>query len=241
VFRHDEQFVVDSLIDFLGGPECATAWQGEDPPDAYVKVGGQVCALEITRLSPVSFGRDGSVQNRMTQDSFAEGLCNELDRKLEALVPEDRVVLLTLHVPVVNARRFKKDLGQVVRAVLRSCPEVGASSTYQVAGDEVSVDILPERMFPHKKIVGVVVNKHANANILANAKVILCDRLAVKRKKCRNVKAAGPKWLALLNDYWLADWETYTAALASCAASRDFAKIYLVLHSGYVHEIFSSD
>jgi len=240
-FRPDEQFVVDSLIDFLGGPDCVTAWQGEDPPDAYLKVGTQIAALEVTRLSPVSFSYDGSVENRTTQDSFAEELCDELDRKLGALVPKDRVICLTLHVPVVNARRFKKEANRMVQAVLAPCPEVGANSTHQVAGDEVSVDILRERKFSHKKIIGVVVNKHANADILANAKVILCGRLAAKREKCRNVKAADSKWLALLNDYWLADWRTYTAALAAYEASHGFARIYIVLHSGYVHEIFPCD
>ena len=37
--RRDEEFVGHALVEFFGGPSCASASDGEDPPDLYLAIG----------------------------------------------------------------------------------------------------------------------------------------------------------------------------------------------------------
>lgn len=51
--KPDEEFVKKCLVKALG---ASKAYEGEDPPDIYLEFNGEKIAVEITRLSPVSFG-----------------------------------------------------------------------------------------------------------------------------------------------------------------------------------------
>lgn len=59
-------------------------------------------------------------------------------------------------------------------------------------------------------------------------------KIAVKTTKCSSLPFVGPKWLALLNDYWLADNDTYQQAFDSFSVDHPFQKIVLVSGNGSV-------
>lgn len=69
--KPDEKFVKKCMAKSLSATK---AWEGEDPPDIYLEINGEKIAVEITRLSPVSFGEDGTIQNRHSQDYFGLNL-----------------------------------------------------------------------------------------------------------------------------------------------------------------------
>ena len=77
--KPDEEFVKDCLVKTLSATK---AWEGEDPPDIYLEVNGKQIPVEITRLSPVSFGENGTIENRHSQDYFGLNLCNHLNSSL---------------------------------------------------------------------------------------------------------------------------------------------------------------
>jgi hypothetical protein len=60
------------------------------------------------------------------------------------------------------------------------------------------------------------------------------DRIRIKAQKCVALKFSGPIWLALLNDYFLAEPETYVHALKSIAVTHPFEKVLLVSGGGAV-------
>jgi hypothetical protein len=66
--RRDEEFVGLALVEFLGGPSCASASDGEDPPDLYLTIGASHVGVEVTRLSQFTFEHGGILGNRTTQD-----------------------------------------------------------------------------------------------------------------------------------------------------------------------------
>ena len=169
--KPDEKFIKNCLLNHFG--TTATAWEGEDPPDIYMKVEGKTIAVEITRLSPVSFDQDGVVQNRKTQDYFGMNLCDDLDSKLKRDIPPEVDILLTLYVPVENTRKYKKVLHACLKETIAKGIKTGDRTEFNIAGAKVKISVIPNRNHSQKKIVGLIVNDNSSAHIQGNAEVIL--------------------------------------------------------------------
>jgi hypothetical protein len=234
--KPDEVFVKDCLIDFFS-PEKVIAQEGENPPDIYLNIKGRKIAVEITRLSPISFDQNGEMQNRNTQDYFGINLCDEINSKLKNRVPSEIDIVLTLHLPVDNPRKYKGELIKNVEEILDKNTKVGDRYKIDIIGSKLEVNIVSNRHYSQKKIVGIIVNDNSNAHLLSNAEAILTDRILDKVKKCKNIKHKGPKWLALFNDYWLADHETYSQAINNISIKHDFEKMFVISDQGIVKEI----
>ena len=86
--------------------------------------------------------------------------------------------------------------------------------------------------------MSIIVNENSRADILNNAQAILSDRILDKVDKCKDIKHKGQLWLALFNDYWLADYETYANALATIDIDHYFKRIYVIMDTGTVHQIY---
>jgi hypothetical protein len=155
-------------------------------------------------------------------------LCDELDSKLKRDIPPEVDILLTLYVPVENARMYKKQLHSYLKKTIGEGVRIGDRAEFNIANAKVKISIIPNREQSQKKIVGLIINDNSNAHILSNAEVILAGRILDKVEKCRNIKHQGAKWLALFNDYWLADDETYAMALSNICVQHDFRKILVI-------------
>jgi hypothetical protein len=233
--RGEEAFVCRALVDFLGGPSVASGSDGDDPPDFYLTIGGLRVGVEVTRLSQFTFEPDGTLGNRATQDSFGIRLIEDLNTKLGPLLPENVSLLIGLHVPVPRAARFRKEVTDWVTQLL-AAPTPATKYKRNLEGSNVSVSVIPERL-SGKKIVGFVVNKHSSADILLNARLVLEERIQTKSKLCKSLAATGPIWLAVLNDYWLADTDTYAAAYRQLKIRHCFERLFLVSEDGAVSEL----
>jgi hypothetical protein len=75
--REDEEFVIKAVADRFDAEWRA----GEDPPDAYLTIGAQAIAVEISRLTQHVMGDDGP-RPRLSDDvptiSLADALNDEL-------------------------------------------------------------------------------------------------------------------------------------------------------------------
>ena len=76
------------------------------------------------------------------------------------------------------------------------------------------------------------------ARILSNVTQILEDRIVTKAKKCDHLRGSAPIWLALFNDYWLTEADTYRLALSRMALEHPFQKILLVNGDKSVDPLF---
>ena len=230
--RPEEAFVRDCLVKFLGESVCV-AREGEDPPDLYLSMGGTEHAVEVSRLSPVTFRPTGRIGNRVSEDSFGIFLCESLNKRLGPNIPDGHSLLLNVRLPVKDATRFRAALDKLLREVVLSTGPVSGERDYPVMEATVGVTWIPQRP-SGKGVVGIVQNRHANADILLNATVILHDRLLEKEERCARIDPRFPRWLALFNDYWLANAETYVHAYAKCHDGHSFQRIYVVSDTGDV-------
>lgn len=231
--RRDEALVGRALVEFFGGPSCASASDGEDPPDLYLTVGASRVGVEVTQLSQFTFEPDGNLGNRATQDFFGLRLLDEINAKIGPSLPDDVSLLVGLWVPVSNAARFRKGLTDWVREV-GSAPATGLEQEREIEGSKTSVSVIPERP-SGKKIVGFVVNTNSSADISLNARLVLEERIRRKSEICASL--LKPIWLAVLNDYWLADAETYAVAGRQLKLAHCFERIFLVSDEGAVSEL----
>jgi hypothetical protein len=231
--RPDEAFVARSLVQFLGGPSAVSATDGEDPPDLYLSLAANRVGVEVTRLSQFTFDPNGTFGNRATEDTFGVRVLDDLDAKLGPSLPGDVSLLLGIEVPVLNAARFRKFLTAWVREVA-TAPVPGTLHERDIDGSNTSISVIPERP-TGKRIAGFVVNKNSSADILLNARLILEDRIQTKSTRCSGL--TKPLWLALLNDYWLADGDSYDVASRQLKLSHCFDRILIVSDHGVVSEL----
>jgi len=231
-----EEFVKDCLVKHFG-PNISKAQEGEDPPDIYLTINNKKIAVEITRLTPISFNQNGVTQNRYTQDCFADNLIKEFDSKLKDRIPLGIDISLTFSVPVTNPRKYKKILFKYLTKKLEEGVTVGEVAEVELSGSKVRVSFIPHMDQSLKKIVGIIENKGSNPDVLKNAKVILEERILDKVEKCERIQSQGLKWLALFNDYWPANYNTYARALSNISVKHDFESIFIISDEGQVNRI----
>lgn len=233
--RPEERFVLNQIIESLGGGENIESTEGENPPDAYIKVGGTTNLLEITQLSQFVLNKDGTMQTRLTQDMFGLRLLDELDRDLGQSLPQEKGLLLHLELPVERPSKFKTLLRQTLRELISKNELPKNEKSLKIDGATVRIVTIPCASTEQNRIIGILESKNSSADILANAKIILEDRLNIKEEICATLRFSGPKWLGLLNQYWLADVETYRLALKKTKVNHQFERIFFVQDTGEVH------
>jgi len=231
--RPDEAFVARALVEFLGGPSTVSASDGEDPPDFYLTFSSSRVAVEVTRLSQFSFEPDGTLVERATQDFFGLRLLEQLNAKIGSFLPDDISLLVGVEVPVPNAARFRKNLTEWV-AEVAAAPVLGSKHEREIDGSKTTISVISDRP-TGKKIAGFVVNKNSSANILLNARLVLEDRIRTKNDICASL--FKPIWLAVLNDYWLADAVSFEAACSQLKLAHCFERVLLVSDNGAINEL----
>lgn len=231
--RPDEEFVSSALVAFFGGQSIVSASDGEDPPDLYLTFSESRVGVEVTRLSQFTFESDGTLGNRATQDSFGMRLLENLNATVGPTLPSNISLLVGVKMPVPNAAKFKKKLATWVSQIATE-PVLGEQHETMIEDSRVTVAVVSERT-TGKKVVGFVASSNSSADILANATLVLEDRIRTKSDLC--ARLVKPVWLALLNDYWLADADTYALAARQIATEHCFERIFLVLENATVTEI----
>lgn len=234
----DEAFVVDRLIAHYSAFGLTSSRKGEDPPDAYLIVGDTTAAVEITRLSPIVVTSNDKIENRVTQDVFGVRLLDELDQQFRELLT-DRAMMLHIRPPVKRPKKFKAGLIDLIRNFVDGAEIPSEWKEYEVDGEKIEITLNAPCSPDRKKVTGIVNNQYARPNISQNAELILENRIKVKSGICSNIRWSGPKWLALLNTYCLADERTYKSAIEKIKIPHEFSKIILVSETGSVIELWT--
>jgi hypothetical protein len=233
IMRPDEEFAARSLVKYLGGPSAVSIEPGENPPDFYLRLGSDRVGVEVTRLSQFACDPNGTRHDRNTQDAFGLRLLNELDTNLGRLVPSNVSLFVAVRLPVGNGARFRRSLTNWLCEII-SAPQFGAHERY-IEGSKITVSVTARREIA-KPISGLVTpNNLFSRDIVLNARLILEDRITAKNARCSGLPK--PVWLALLNDYWLADADSYQKASQHIKLSHCFARLLIVSERGVDSEL----
>jgi hypothetical protein len=210
-------------------------WPGEDPPDAYIQTAGVVCAVEVSTLTQQISDGKGGFKPRLSQDTAAIRLIDSLNKGLHSEIPDDVIVILTLAAPVDKTGKVRAFLQERIRTLVAE----GRYDSFSedVFGNEVGIRLVSVETPSEKKVVGAVTNRGSSTNIMVNAQSILEERVLTKATKCGSLNFEGPLWLALINDYWLADASSYHQAALSLYVDHPFSQILLISGGGAVTEL----
>lgn len=225
--RQDETFAMNSIIKKFGG----SFTEGEDPPDAYLLLNGNNIAVEITQLVQQVQNTKGEMISKHAHDRPAITLSDELDRQMKNDIPNGKYVFLVLGSPVNNIRKTKRELKTEILNQLKSGV---LKQELTIKDNNISISIYDGDRETGKKIISAVTNRFSDANILSNTMNLLSDRISSKLKKCKAKSYNGEYWLALLNDYWVADIASYKLAYSKLDIQHDFSKILIIDNHGLV-------
>jgi hypothetical protein len=232
--KPDELFVISALAAHLNGTWSA----GDDPPDAYLKIGEGTVAVEISTLTQHVVDERGGTHARLSEDSTALWLANELDKELCKAIPDGRMVVLTLRAPIAKARRTKEELKDKIMHLVANATDQTVDVEEDILGNRIDINLSSYDGPDDRKVHAAVINRKSDPHITSNARMILEERIATKTKKCSSLALKGPVWLALFNDYFLADDETYKQAIGQISRSYVFNKIFLISGSGSVVTLY---
>lgn len=157
---------------------------------------------------------------------------------VQAIILAGRVFVLTLRAPISNARRTKEALRTRLLSLAAGNGDETIDVEETILGNRIGVHLTSYDGSDRRKVLAVVANRKSDPHIGSNARSILEERIVTKSDKCSSFAAKTPVWLALLNDYFLADDETYRQALAQISASHIFEKIILISGNGSVATLY---
>ena len=223
VLREDEEFVINSVAKAFSG----TWTSGENPPDAYLTIGKNIIAVEISTLAEHVTGGRGT-HSRFSDDAATAALANDLVAELQHLIPEGHTIYLVLSSPLLKLRQTKAALSEMLRNSLSDSEFFTTATEIEIHGNPIAISRNHHGEAHCKKLVAMFPHRHSNPDILSNTWQILEDRINVKAKKCAALVGRKPLWLALFDDYWLTDAHAYKYALSSFSPMHSFEKILVV-------------
>jgi hypothetical protein len=229
--RQDEEFVITSVA----ASYSATWRPGENPPDAYLIIGAAEIAVEISTLTQHVTDARGT-RSRLTDDFATAKLANTLNEELKDLIPCGYTIGLVLSSPILKLRKTKTKLAEIIRAHAADLSILRHDHELEINGNKITVFLNHHGEPNHKKVSAAFMNRSSNPDILTNVKHILENRIVTKAKICGPL--SKPIWLALFNDYWLTEADTYRYALSQMSLEHPFQKILLVNGDKSVHVLF---
>jgi hypothetical protein len=228
----NENFVMNSIVEKFGGEFI----EGEDPPDSYLQLDGEDIAVEVTRLVQQVENTKGKMISRIAHDQPAMSLSDELDGQMKSDIPDNKYVFLVLGAPINNIRKTKNKLRTEIMKQLKIN---AVKQDLVIEKNRISISIYDGVRSTGKKVISGIANRYSDANLLNNTMKLLNDRITSKQKKCEVKSYNGEYWLALYNDYWVADIDAYKLAYSKLCIKHDFDKILIVDGYGHVDSIYS--
>lgn len=232
--RPDEDFAIRAVAASTSG----TWWPGDNPPDAYLMVGERTIGVEISMLTQHVNNEHGGTHARLSEDVPAIAMANQLDRDLREVIPNGRMAILTLRAPILEVRQTTLQLKEKICRLVAAASSETVDVEESICGNAIGIQITSHEQPDPRKVHALVPNRKSSPNILSNARYILEERIATKAKKCGSLNFNGPLWLALINDYWLADSQTYQKAMAMIPLSHPFERILLISGDGFVAALY---
>ncbi len=229
--RPIERFVMESLCMKYGGNFRI----GEDPPDAYLSLNGKDIAVEISILTQHVVNESGEPLPRLSQDAGALSLCDEIDQEIKREIPFGIYVILTIQSPINKKRQTKVAVIRKIKEIVQQKEML--TDDLKIYGNNIKINLELGERLSGKKVIGMVYNQNSNPVIMQNILFILSERINSKINKCKNV-VCKPLWLALFNDYCLAELDDYQDAMDKLPIMHIFDKICLVMESKELHVLY---
>jgi hypothetical protein len=229
--RPDEEHALSTLVGKYGGEFI----EGDDPPDGYIITNKKKYAVEVTRLIQHVTDDNGIAKPRIADDFPAHNLINEIDLELRGEIPYGQYVFVILFTPVDNIRKTKKELISKILEMVGSGRE---KEDVEICSNSVSISIYAGEQESGKKVIAALPNSRSSADIGANVNYLLLNSIQDKESKRKELPGVDEYWLALINEYWIADEQSYQMSYGALGIEHGFDKVILINDRKQSHEIY---
>lgn len=241
MMRADEEYAKKSIKIYLESilyPHFEIV-MGENPPDYYcVEINGNKIPLEITTAKSIYKDENEKSKKRTSTETLIK-FCNQLDNNYKNLIPKGKSIMLVFKVPVRNFNKFKKCLVSTLNKLIRKSKPLG-NRNLNIYGEIVEVHEISHGDNKRKAIIGAITDKNPIIVIQEQTQLILNKIIKEKESKLKKINnKSGKKWLGIINNYPLADINTFKTAIK--VINHSFSKIFLVEENNKVSEIGDSN
>jgi hypothetical protein len=233
LMRRDEEFAINSLAKVYSGTWCP----GENPPDAYLILGSRNIPVEISTLTQHVTDERGT-HSRLTDDLATVRFADSINDNLKDVIPDGIAIGLVLSSPIMRLQKTKRQLTEIIRSHIGNLSSLKTDMNVTINDNKVRIYLNEHGETKYKKVSAAIMNRNSSPDLLSNAAYILEDRIKTKAKKCSHLRGCDGIWLALLNEYWLTDADTYRLALSRMSLDHPFARIVLVNGDGSISALF---
>jgi hypothetical protein len=210
----------------------ATWEQGNDPPDAYMMVGGKRVAVDITSLKRRGTGPGNAARIRLRFDRVATRLIDHLQTAVGETVPDGTTVLLTITAPIRLPSKTAASLEDKIHTLLGRGPS-GRSEKDTIHGNRVEIRLSRDESERAPKMIGFVHNADSDPLLLFNMTRELLDLFSAENGR-QAPRAAGERWLVVISAGGFSCLEAYRYIYSQLRIAAAFDKILMVFGDGRV-------
>ena len=229
--RPEEKYTLEALVEKYGGE----FYEGDDPPDGYLLNKGKKIAVEVTRLIQHVTDDNGKHLSRRADDVPAHILIDQLDKELKSKIPTDKYIFVILPTPINNFKKTKENLSMEILQLIKSAE---TKKLVNICSNSISISVYNGNRESGKKIIAALPNTRSSTDIGANVSYLLSDRINDKEHKRKEIDGVAEYWLALINEYWIADEQSYNISYKSLEIKHGFDRILLLNDCKDIHEIY---
>ncbi len=219
-------------MEAVAGQFPATWEKGDDPPDAWLLVGGKRVAVDITTLKRRGAGKGDAAGPRLRFDKVVIRLMDRLQANLGEVVADGMTVLLTITAPIRLPSKTAALLEEKIRTLLAR-GTLGRDERDTIHGNGVRIRLLRDESARAPKLIGFVHNSDSDPVVLLNMTGEWLELVSAEAGK-RAPKMAGERWLVVISGRGISCLETYRHIYSQLRAPTGFKKILIVFGDGSV-------
>ncbi|HEY3637852.1 MAG TPA: hypothetical protein VGK90_06835 [Rhizomicrobium sp.] len=214
---------------------CSGKWEdGEASPDCWLTIGKKRIAISVATLKPLR--EENSTAPRLRFDRVVLELFERLKTALHNVVPDDRVVIVTVTAPIRLSGKTAIALEEQIRAgLLRRAARVDIADT--IHGNGVRIRIVRMAATCTSKIIGFVHNPAPQAaDILLDATETLLACLNAATNKSPRISVEDGRWLVIANSNAFPPIKTWRQIYAQIITT-EFDEIVMVSSDSTVESL----
>jgi hypothetical protein len=213
----------------------ATWENGEQPPDAHIKIEKKKIAVDITAIKRRMIKWDDLAKPRLRFDKAVLRLIGRLQSGLHQAVPDGKTLIVTVTAPILLPGKTAAMLEDKIRSSLaHRSPRLELEDT--VHGNQVRVR-LAKSFRGTSKVIGFVHNPDSDPGVLLGVTDLLLKCIGDDADKRPPAGFAGDRWLVIAYEGEPLQLDTYRHVCSQISLPADLKKILMVAAGGMVESL----
>jgi hypothetical protein len=228
--RKPERVAIEAVAQHFS----ATWDNGEQPPDAYVKIGKKI-AVDITAIKRRMIKWDGQAKPRLRFDKVVIRLISRLQSGLHQVVPDGKTLIVTVTAPIRLPGKTADTLeDKILRSLTHRSARVELKDT--IHGNQIRVRLV-KSFAGTSKMIGFVHNPDSDPEVLLGVTALLLRFIGADAGKRRPAGFPGDRWLVIVYEGEPFQVDIYRHVCSQISLPTGLNKILMVRAGGMVENL----